>query len=337
MSGKRLPRLDIQTRVNHSPHVVVLGAGASRACCKEGDKNRVRLPLMADFIELVGIETIIKKAGCSPEENFEKIYSEIHKKGAKQILNELDVAVRNYFGSLVLPDQPTLYDYLVLSLRPKDMIVTFNWDPLLNQAFKRWRHLGKVLPEIIFLHGNVDLGIDVENKSYGFLSDQPKLTPTDLLYPVENKNYQANPFLEEQWRLATDYLGEAYYVTIFGYSAPKTDVEARSLLLNAWRRNPTRTLAQFSIVDIRNKNEVEASWTDFLDGVHGGASSNILKSYLMRHPRRTCEAFAFATLQQTPWHEDRFPNAGSLQELEDWVKPLIEEEAKAELSGEPHH
>jgi len=68
----------------------------------------------------------------------------------------LDSAVRKYFGALELPDEPTFYDYLVLSLRPKDAIITFNWDPLLIQAYKRWRHLGRVLPDLIFLHGNVD-------------------------------------------------------------------------------------------------------------------------------------------------------------------------------------
>ena len=31
------------------PHLVVLGAGASRAAFPDGDKNGKRLPLMADF------------------------------------------------------------------------------------------------------------------------------------------------------------------------------------------------------------------------------------------------------------------------------------------------
>jgi len=292
---------------------------------------------MADFVEIVGIETIIKNAGYDPAQNFEKIYSDIHKAGAKDTLDELDAAVRAHFSSLLLPDEPTLYDYLILSLRQKDMIVTFNWDPLLIQAYKRWRHLGMVLPELAFLHGNVDLGIDLKNKTYTFLSDKPHLSPTQLLYPVEKKDYNSDSFIEDQWQRATDYLREAYYVTIFGYSAPKTDVEARALLLDAWRDNKTRTLAQFSIVDIRDEDEVEKAWSDFLDGVHGGASTDILNSYLMYHPRRTCEAFAFATLQQRPWREDRFPRVKTLKELEDWVKPLLQEEASSKLSGKPHH
>ena len=101
---------------------------------------------------------------------------------------------------------PTLYDYLLLSLRQKDIIVTFNWDPLLPQAYKRWRHLGAILPEILFLHGNIDIGIDYEKKKFGFMSDEPypgrKLAPTRLLYPVEQKNYSSDDFVAEQWRKA---------------------------------------------------------------------------------------------------------------------------------------
>jgi len=334
---KTLPRLDIKTKINHSPHVVILGAGASRACCPSGDKNGHELPLMADFAAKVGVEKIIKEAGYEPAENFEHIYSQIHSAGKDDVLKELDSTIRNYFRQLALPDEPTLYDYLVLSLRSKDAIITFNWDPLIIQAYKRWRRLGRVLPDLIFLHGNVDLGLDLKEKTFTFLSDKPEQTPTKLLYPVEKKEYNADEFVVDQWARATDALSEAYYVTIVGYSAPQTDVEAKSLLLKAWRDNSTRTLAQFSIVDIRDAGEVEASWSDFLDGVHGGAISDVYQEYLMFHPRRTCEAFAFATLQQQPWHEDRFPKAKTLHELEEWIKPLIEEENGGILKGKPLH
>jgi hypothetical protein len=334
---KTLPRLDIKTGINHSPHVVILGAGASRACCPLGDKNGRHLPLMADFAATVGVEEIIKEAGYDPAGNFEHIYSQLHSTGKEDAIKKLDSAVRAYFGGLALPDEPTFYDYLVLSLRSKDSIITFNWDPLIIQAYKRWRHLGRVLPDLVFLHGNVGLGLDLKNKTFTFLSDNPQQTPTKLLYPVENKDYNSDEFVADQWARAVDALSQAYYVTIIGYSAPKTDVEAKSLLLAAWRDNSTRTLAQFSIIDIRDAQEVEASWADFLHGVHGGASSDPLKQYLMMHPRRTCEAFAFATLQQQPWKEDRYFEVKSINDLEAWIKPLIDEEVTGKLSGKPHH
>ena len=338
---RRLPQLDISTGINHSPHVVILGAGASRACCPKGDIHGRKLPVMNDFVETVGVEGIIRTSGQEPMNNFEEVYSRIHEEGNIAILDELDAAVRSYFSLLALPDQPTLYDYLVLGLRPKDLIVTFNWDPLLPQAYKRWRHLGKALPQLAFLHGNVEIGVDRAMKAIGFLSDRRvsgrPLEPTPLLYPVEHKNYNAGSFIVEQWRMTTNYLTEAYFVTVYGYSAPTTDVEARALLLKAWRDNPTRELAEIGIVDIREPDDVKASWSDFIVRTHGSASKDFSYNLLMRHPRRSCEAFAFATLQQAPWREDPFPIECSLGDLESWIKPLIQEEDTGILNGNPLH
>jgi hypothetical protein len=212
---------------------------------------------MADFVETLGLVHMIAAAGENPSDNFEAIYSRLHKVGKIPVLEEIEAATYSYFQKLALPNHPTLYDHLILSLRKKDLIVTFNWDPLLPQAYKRWRHLGDVLPIIAFLHGNVDLGVDRNKKVSGFLSDEPysgrKLAPTLLLYPVGQKDYNSDPFIAEQWKMATDYLREAYYVTIFGYSAPATDIEARDFLLKAWRENATKVLAQFEVIDIRDK------------------------------------------------------------------------------------
>jgi hypothetical protein len=296
---------------------------------------------MDDLIALLKIGKLIRESGHDTNQNFEAVYSALHKAGNNAVLDELDGVIREHFGRLRLPEKPTLYDCLILALRPKDAIVTFNWDPLICQAFKRWRHLGNVLPEVFFLHGNVDIGIDLEKKVSGFLSDEPypgrKLSATPLLYPIEQKNYNSDPFVADQWQKASDWMSEAYYATIYGYSAPSSDVEARKLLLKAWTENPTRELAQFSIVDIRDANEVEKAWSDFIVRTHGGASDSFDYNILKRHPRRSCEAFAFATLQQAPWREDPFPDAKGLEDLEDWVRPLIDEEASGKLAGKPLH
>jgi hypothetical protein len=45
--------------------------------------------------------------------------------------------VREYFAQLELPVEPTIYDALLLSLRDKDAVFTFNWDPFLFQAHLR--------------------------------------------------------------------------------------------------------------------------------------------------------------------------------------------------------
>ena len=76
-----LPRLDISTGINHSPHVVILGAGASRACCPKCDMNGLKLPVMNDFVETVGVERTIRNSGHESAHHFEEVYSRIHEKG----------------------------------------------------------------------------------------------------------------------------------------------------------------------------------------------------------------------------------------------------------------
>jgi hypothetical protein len=44
-----LPAIDLKSGVILSPHVVILGAGASAATCPNGDRNKIKLPVMRDF------------------------------------------------------------------------------------------------------------------------------------------------------------------------------------------------------------------------------------------------------------------------------------------------
>ena len=336
--NQQLPDLDIRSGINHSPHVVILGAGASRACCPNGDANAVRLPLMADFVKTVGIEDAIRRAGKSPADNFEDVYSQIHSEGSHDILAELDEAVRRYFRAIQLPDTPTIYDWLVLSLRPKDLIATFNWDPLLPQAFRRCRdRYAGSLPEIAFLHGNVDLVLNRTNLQSAFSADvgNGQLTQyeeSNLLYPVAEKNYSDDDFVRDQWDLTRSKLNDAYLVSVIGYSAPKTDVEARSLLLNAWRNNPTFTLGLFEVVDVAAREMVQRSWSEFFDGTHASIVTDVRQTYLLNHPRRSAEALAFATLQQQPWHDDPLPNELDFTATLDRTQTYVDEENSGRLT-----
>ncbi len=126
------------------PHVVLLGAGASYAAFPKGDRNGRKLPLLRDFVEVIGLEDLVKEVGISPPyDDFERIYSEIAIDPSWSDLRErIDQIVFSYFEALELPDEPTLYDHLVLSLRPKDVIATFNWDPFLWSACHRNHQFG---------------------------------------------------------------------------------------------------------------------------------------------------------------------------------------------------
>jgi len=220
------------------PHVVVLGAGASRACCPQGDKFGRVLPLMVDFATSVGLVNLLESWGCDPSGNFEDTYSELHDAGEHEKLEHLNEIIEEYFGGLALPDHPTLYDHLVLSLRETDIIATFNWDPLLLQAYRR-NCIGLSMPQLAFLHGNLSVGFCERDGVSGMAGancsrcGQP-FDRTPLLYPVRHKNYANDKAIASQWELLKHGFRNAFMITIFGYSGPKTDQEAIAAMREAW-------------------------------------------------------------------------------------------------------
>ncbi len=150
-----LPPIDLKTGENPTPHVVILGAGASRAAFPEGDVSGKKLPLMNDIVKVIGLEDII---GASAGSNFEEIYSRLIRDQDLETARAIEDRVWDYFERMQIPDELTLYDELVMSLRSKDIIATFNWDPLLLQAYRRSGFPDDV-PDLAFLHGNVAKGI----------------------------------------------------------------------------------------------------------------------------------------------------------------------------------
>jgi hypothetical protein len=58
------------------PHLVVLGAGTSRAAFPQGERYGRQLPLMADFAEIVPVADILQKGGIDWRgKTFEEVYS----------------------------------------------------------------------------------------------------------------------------------------------------------------------------------------------------------------------------------------------------------------------
>ena len=117
----QLPVFNPLTNVNESPHVVIVGAGASRAAFPNGDANGSRLPLMVDLVDCLGLGQAFQAAGFQKTVDFEALYDELATTGMHRSLREeIEAKVWSYFDRLQLPDAPTLYDYLLLSMRPKD-------------------------------------------------------------------------------------------------------------------------------------------------------------------------------------------------------------------------
>lgn len=205
------------------PHVVLLGAGASLAAFQNGDESGCQLPLMSNLVDVVGLRPLIRQAGeaFSAEGNFEVTYSRLVSSGIhEQLVRDVEARIRDYFKSLHIGEKPTLYDRLVLSLRSKDAVFTFNWDPFLFDAYAR-NYDTADLPRIFFLHGNVRIAACVEHpEHFGAIglscpTCMKRLVDVPLLYPIETKDYSRNGYIRSSWDAARCYFAEAFVLTIF--------------------------------------------------------------------------------------------------------------------------
>lgn len=246
-------------------------------------------------------------------------------------MEHVNAAVRSYFSLLQLPDEVTPYDQLILGLREKDFIFSFNWDPFLLQALRRSSGAATV-PSIHFLHGCVGLAFCVKCKvksNAGFPCPRcgNQMEPSTLLYPVTDKDYETDSIIRDEWNALREALNDAYFVTIFGYSAPITDVAARSILIEAFSSSVCRELSEVEIIDIRDRKEIEAAWKDFFFSRHYAIFSSFSSSQINRHFRRSCDAFAMASLQCNPVPEFSPNDILSIHELKQFVAPLRQEES----------
>lgn len=312
------------------PHVVLLGAGASRAAFPNGDKNGKVLPLMDDLIEILHLDKALKKAGIDYEgKNFEEIYSNLcSDEKMKSILTEVEGIIFDYFAALELPDEPTLYDYIALSLRDKDLVATFNWDPLLYLAFERCQGLMS-LPKIAFLHGNVAIAPCLKCRvkmkvGHRCPNCDDVIKPSKLLFPIKQKNYSQDDFIKSEWEGLKKYLENAYLFTIFGYSAPESDVEAIEILKGAWGDVSDRSFEQVEIIHRpgANPDEVSKIWSNFIHSHHYDTEEDFFSSWMARHPRRSCEALWNTTMEVKFLLDNNPPRDVSLGQLKQWYIPL---------------
>lgn len=318
------------------PHVVLLGAGASRAAFPRGERNGKLLPVMADFFETAAVADALASKDISYSgRNFEELYSELARDPAKAKAREaLERAVFDYFSSLDLPDGPTLFDHLVLSLRPKDVIATFNWDPFLIQAARRNGRVGGV-PRLLFLHGNVLEAYCEKDGVHGVRGarcsqcGQP-FVPGKLLYPIAEKDYETDPAIHSSWRAVKWAFENAFMVTFFGYGAPQSDKGAVDLLHEAWGGWQKRSMEQIEIIDIRQEDELLETWRPFVHTHHYEAHKDFYESWIANHPRRTGEAYKSQYLDARFIENNPVPRTGSLSELWAWFEPLVAAEASTQ-------
>lgn len=317
---------------NWGRHVVILGAGASVAAFPNGDVNGRKLPTMNGLIKFLGLGPVLKRAGVrNTRRNFESIYSELYESDPNlPALADIQNIIYAYFDSLRLPETPTLYDHLLISLRPKDIVATFNWDPFLFDAWTRIKESVPV-PEIVHLHGNVRLAYCPEHPTYGAHGMYcPKcdkeLVPSRLLYPLTTKDYVNDPFIKTEWEVLKKGLRQARTLTIFGYGAPTTDKEAVDILNTAWDR-ANRFIERTEIIDIKDKEVLWKQWDPFIVRTYFDCPEDFYKSRLAAYTRRTCEALKDQTFYGLWVEENPLPENVGFDELLSWVKPLVEAES----------
>ena len=296
---------------------------------------------MDNFVEVVGLDDLLNGlVGDTEDRNFEAVFSRLYEADpSSSIVTEIEARVRSYFEAMELPPTPTIYDYLILSLRPKDLIATFNWDPFLYQAFCRNKHVGGS-PLISFLHGTVSLGFSEEDDKAGPAGRYSRETgaefvPTRLLYPVAQKDYNSDRFIWKEWRRLRAWMEHAKRVTIFGYGAPATDVEAVSLLSDAWGDPNERNMEQFEIIDIAPDEVVTERWSRFIHSHHYDYCNSYFDSVLAHFPRRSGERFIHQFLPSTPGEAFQEPNPvprhfSTLEEMHQWFQPLIKAEQRSQ-------
>lgn len=326
-----------------APHLVILGAGASRQAFPTGDAMGKRLPLMNSLVQDVGLESVLLDHGVNVPPgglDFETLFSDLHESGSNDELRfDLEDEIRAYFSLLELPSEPTLYDYLLLSLTEKDVVATFNWDPLLWQAANRnSRHAP--LPHLVFLHGSAAIGVCQACKVKGDVRDRCRtcdtpFRPSKLLYPVKSKSYRSDPHIKAEWECTQWALERAFVLTIFGYGAPVTDAAALELIKQGWSRKGSREVEQVEVelIDIRSRKDLRASWGDFIVRDHYSVTTDFYRSIAARFPRRSCDAVWNRVMALRQLVPNSAPKDASFEELWDWHDRYLPAERRAWGSG----
>jgi len=333
--------------IEQSPHVVLLGAGASIACILNGDKNGNKISAMEGIRKCIDLNWY--KGNKS---NIEEIYQELDDKDRSYFENQLFY----YYCKFQIPDNPTVYDHLLVSLTQKDLIASFNWDPLLIQAYQRCLKITYNLPRIIFLHGNTWEWYKInKDSSYTGVwqtelpkrphssivaADGTKCVRSKLLYPIYNKDYDKDPFIKKSWEIFRFALNKCFMLTIFGYSAPQSDINALEAIKKDFlffnKDNSVNDMSNFKQITFINpfKNIIE-NFTDIICK-EGALFTETMNDYLQRVDDFYCQSqtfldtwprlssLAYAHLEYEAKFASQYPKILSQNSSWDELKEIVE-------------
>jgi hypothetical protein len=119
-------------------------------------------------------------------------------------------------------------------------------------------------------------------------------------------------------------------ITIFGYSAPKSDVSAIELMKLAWGEIERRELEQTEIIDIKSEDALYNTWKPFMHTHHYDVHRSFYESWIANHPRRTGEAYINQYFYTKFINNNPIPKDLSFSVLWKWLEPLQDVEKQRE-------
>lgn len=191
-------------------------------------------------------------------------YPTIYEEGYWQNKNRSALRLLTDFisGKCKEAENNALLEKFITSLRYGDVIITFNWDNLVERmAFKK--NLEINLSErssnaisILKLHGSINWSkvpndFRLQNHScvrwlttnifhtidYTYQDNWiPLNIPPYIIPPISSKSFAKEPFLLKIWHEAFNSLVEAQDICFIGYSLPEQDFQARTLFVSVPRK-----------------------------------------------------------------------------------------------------
>jgi len=144
---------------------------------------------------------------------------------------------------------------------------------------------------------------------------------------VKEKDYKNDNYIRQCWDATAQAIEGSSTITIFGYSAPSSDVEAVELLKKAWGDIERRQLEEVSVIDIVEEDVMLDRWKDFIYSHHYKYTNNFFDSYLAMFPRRSSEML-FAIFQCNLFADNSmgFREGMTWDEVKSTLKDLLIEE-----------
>lgn len=188
-------------------------------------------------------------------------------------------------------------------LRTNDIIITLNWDTLLEHAFICLRGLNKPFVigkrsesdiSIYKLHGSIDfvgepnewmnkywkefepmeIGQDqpmwrvkTYDRKRGWKPEMPwELIGREplLLAPPADTRHLRNPFMKQMWKNAIEHITECEEFIVVGYSLPRDDYFIQMMLSSVYTFFHKQKSTKIQVIDPDPSGEVERRWRLFL-------------------------------------------------------------------------